>query len=355
MANTAWSQAMVNLMGGGVIGAAPAVGVTTQALNSAYTYASAGTAVSNAFLAPYTGNLTDFSFYVPTVQGTGGNVSWEIRSLTNGNNVPGTTQVATGSFGAVSTTGYKNVSGLSVPLTQGTLYWLTLYDASTGGTNYCFVRVSNGQLPGKGAFFTQGYQTSNGFSTGATNTQASGAFAFKQNGVWYGGSYLDTSSTTTSGSFARGTRFNLPVSMTLAGFVDTFGSAGVTTGGNVVTLWNDSNSSLWTFTYPTLAGGNPLPAAVPYLLDSGNWYDLSASTWYMLTVTPTGAQTTPRKATGPASVPNGWMLAGMPFGGQCHYVENNGSWDKSQTQSMCNFGPYLVPGGPSQICYGSAG
>lgn len=348
MPNINWKQCVSTLIGGGIVVAGPpSAGATNQALNTAYTYGTGGSAVGLTFTAAYTGNLTDFSFYVPSVNGTGGNLSWEIRFEQSASSTPASgTPVASGSIGAISAAGYYTVSGLSVSLVAGGFYWLIIYDGSTAGTNYATVRVSAGTGVGLASYFTRGYQTTNGFTTSASGPGTSACVAIKQNGVWYGGQYVDTNSNSPTGAYSRGTRFKSPVSMTLAGCVDTFGGSGVVMTGSIVTLYDDTGTSLWSFTFGTQVAFNPTPFAAPYFFDSSNWYDIAANTWYIFAILPPSSQSNPRKLTGPASAPAGWISAAMPLGGQAHYTDNNGgSFDKTQTQSMCSFGPMLVPGG----------
>lgn len=115
---------------------------TTLALDSAYTFNSAGDAITSrihAFPLP-NDTLTDIYFYITGYTGTAANVTtinYEVRNVASG--LPGTTLHASGTVNPASATGWIHISGLSFAMVQGTAYAIVIADADGNITDYATV------------------------------------------------------------------------------------------------------------------------------------------------------------------------------------------------------------------------
>lgn len=110
---------------------------TTQNLNSAYTYNSAGQSYAMRVVLPATKTLTDVYFYISSYTGTAANVNdinVEVRN--DSPNKPGSTQHAVQTVDPASATGWIKVTGFSQSLTAGTVYWIVVADPDGGAVDF---------------------------------------------------------------------------------------------------------------------------------------------------------------------------------------------------------------------------
>lgn len=329
-------------------------GETTLALDSAYTYASAGDALMYVFTPEESGNLTEFwikvSSYTGTWASTDGVINVQVREGLASTSVPSTT--LTGSFTIPldgSTTGWIKTTGISVALTAGKVYCLVIGDADGGASNFVTIvnkYDSQGSPTVTGSPFASITTTSiAGFSSAGTQASGSAACVLKQNGVIYGGSGFSTIATVTNNTVERGLRFQVPEKCTLMGVfmpndsVMLFGNhtfklyAGATApGGSVLTSVTQTSST---------TGASPLPTGV--IFSAANRYDLQPNTWYRLVVAPVSNINTPRKCTVGGSPDADVLSVFLPFGNGHWIEESGGSWDDAQTNSIPMFGPILAP------------
>lgn len=326
---------------------------TTQfslALDSAYTYGSAGDAYTWGFVALETANLTDL--YVKVVSYTGtwastdGVINFTIREGLNGTRIPGTTIVGSGTITLDgSTTGWIKKSGLSISLTAGKLYFIVVYDADGGATNYVTMAIgTNSNTSGVDSIGRYG-TTSNGFSTAYVSSGGLGCFVVKVGSSVLAGGTFDSIATVTSGTYERGMYFIPDEDCTLIGVMQIVDVQQLFQG-NTLNLYNGTTapggSTLLSYTTPstTLGGASsdiPLGVSLP------TPYDLTANTAYRLVMSLASAATTPRKCSIGGSPDSTILAASIPFDGNCYWThDNSGSWS-DDTAAMCQFGPILVP------------
>lgn len=327
---------------------------TNLALDSAYTYESAGDAFFFAFVPKESGNLTDFWLKVASYTGswasTDGVLNVQVRLGLNGNNKPGTSLV--GSFSVTldgSTTGWVKQSGLGISLTAGTMYSIVIADADGGATNFvtivrCHANAGTLAL----ASFPGNTSTADGYATAGTTLSVTPTYVLKQAGLLYGGSAHSIVSTLPSSTNERGLRFKLPYNATLVGAVSIADSSGVS-AGMTLKLYADAvapggetiqayTPALWTL------GGATAPVLNSILFPAANHYDLLADTWYRFVCKPTANATTPRKSTIDGNPDADVLAATQSLGGNCYYtIENSGGWDDDQASALL-FAPILVPG-----------
>lgn len=327
--------------------------VTSMQLDSAYTYGSAGDALYMGIIAPVTGNLTELHIYVSAIAGTGstdGNLNWEIREGFNGNRIPGTTLVASGTIALSGTAGWKSATGLSVALTAGVIYLLVIGDADGDGTNNATVRVGVSGAPGAGGapLFAEVATSTNGFSTTGTQTGRTASLAFRLDGSLYGGTFMDNAATgVASGTLARGSRFRLPMPATLVGVGASVDPNNLFAGGTWklfadATAPDGSALKTWTRTATTFAGATIFPQGSYFLDDT---VDLDANVWYRLVWIPAISTTTPRQLTGPSSPPSEVIEACFPFAGDFHWTHEvaGPAWSDNTSALPNGMFPILYP------------
>ena len=332
----------------------PSVTSTTLALDSAYTYGSAGDALmAMAFTAPETANLTDIWLYVVSYTGTWGNtdgvINWQIREGLNGTRIPGTTLTASGTFALDgATTGWHRIIGLTAALTAGKLYCLVLADGDGAAANYVTIQVRWGTMVNT---FTpvarETGTTANGFSTGYSAIGSAFAGAIKIGTRTIAGQIFNTISTVTSGTYERGCRFRPEEDCVFIGWVVTTDNT-ILIDGHGLKLYADATApggSTLAILNPgaTLRSGGTTPIPVAAILPTSSFVDLDADTWYRAVFDPATAITTPRKSTYPGSPDATLLAAAMPMGGECYWtIEDTGAWADDPT-AMSHFGPILVP------------
>lgn len=325
----------------------------TLALDSAYTYGSAGDCImAMAFISPESANLTDIWFKVKSYNGTwgstDGNINWEIREGLNGLRIPGTTLTASGTFALDgSTTGWHRITGLTVALTAGKMYCLVLADADGGATNYVTLVSRYGTADQFQPIAIEVGTATNGFASAYTSSSSAPACVVKIGSVYLAGQIWDAVSTVTNGTYERGVRFRPKEDCTFIGFGYTIDSVALV-GGHGLKLYADATSPGGsTLTSSSVAattlGGGTAPLENQLILPSSAWYDLSGGTWYRCVFDPASATTTPRKATVSGSPDATLLAAAMPMGGDYYWTEESGGAWVDDTDAIALFGPILVP------------
>jgi hypothetical protein len=356
--STNWTQhlAIEQTSTGMVLAGVANVAEGTLALDSAYTYGSAGDAImAMAFIAPESANLTDIWFKVSSYSGTwgstDGNINWSIREGMNGNRIPGTTLTGSGTFALDgSTTGWWHMSGLSVALTAGKQYLLILADADGGATNYVTLVSRYGTSPSAAVPYPISSEvgvSTNGFSTAYTQTGASPALAVNVGGKYLCGLIFNTMSTVASGTYERGIRFSPPDDCTFIGWRIALDNT-VMIDGHGLKLYadgvNPGGSTLASISAgATPLGGATVPAVNNVIIPSTSWVDLTGGSWYRATVDPSSNLTTPRKLTSGGSPDSELFAASVPMKGNFHWTEESGGAWSDDTSAMATFGPILVP------------
>jgi hypothetical protein len=315
------------------------------------------------FMATETGNLTDVYVNVSAFQSgfianTDGKIDGVVYVDSGGNYVP-TTGSPAGTFQITldgSTTGWASVSGLTISLTAGKLYFVSIGDAdgaSGGGTHYVTMKIGgNGSnsypvFPGNACSTTDGWQT-------GSNQGASGAYiVVKQAGNWCAlGALYETMSTDTSTALERGCRFRAPSACTLVGCHYGYDQNSLKSPAATWKLYADAtapnNTGLTSFAFPNQTGaGSAVHIPGTCIWPSANWYDLTINTWYRFIYSSATASTTPRllrfNTTGTAPDAN-VLSVGLPFNGNCYKTIDNGSggWTDS-TDRQIHMYPILVP------------
>jgi hypothetical protein len=339
-------------------GASTTAGETTTALDSAYTYNSAGDAFAVVFRAQETGNLTDIYLKVKQFNGTWGStdqaLNIEVREGTVATGRPSATLTGSTTLTLDGvTTGWTNKSGLTIALTAGKIYWIIVSDADGGAVNFATIvsdyDASVTGAPNGTAFALTFYTTSDGFSTGGASISGLPTLILKAGGVTYGGSGFDTIATTANNTVERGIRFKLSEKCTLAGVVATTSvDHAFLRNGSAINLYADGTAPggtpLLAVTTATTTWSGTSPNAPAYFFPSSSWADLQKDTWYRLTVVPSVNSTTPYKATIGGNPDSTVRTALLPFNGNAHWIEaSGGAWDDSQTNSIPFFGPILAP------------
>ena len=328
---------------------------TTLALDSAYTYASAGDAVMFNFVPQESANLTDFWIKVTGYTGTWGStdgvINVEIRQGLNGSSIPGTT--ATGTFTITldgSTTGWIKKTGLSIALTAGQMYSVVIGDADGGGVNFVTiaVRYTVNLVATLTPILRAVTTATNGFSSAGTESSQQPAFCAKVGSIVYGGSGVSSVAASSSNSNEKGMRFQPTEDCTLVGYVIS----------NVPSNFYTSNITAFkTYADGTAPGGTTLSSVAPQTIASGTTpapnvilvpaasrVDLIGGTWYRSAVDPSTNITFPSKCTVGGSPDADVLSVSFPFNGNAHYIEESGgSWDDSQTTVIPTFGPVLLP------------
>lgn len=235
-------------------GASPSV--TNLALSGAYLYGTSGPAMAVLFLVPESANLTDFWFSAAAFANWGstdGTIRWEVREGLNGNYKP-YTLVSSGTITLAGTEidTWIHVSGLSVALTAGKSYSITLGDPDGTASNYVtlhqFASGTNVSLVGGYANTTDGFQTAAG---GTSPT----LMAWKVGGQMFGG-LITSAASTTSSTRRRGNRIQFSETVTMvaiSNFVSGI-AANITSGYNFEIFASGAmpgDTPLWTYTPPT--------------------------------------------------------------------------------------------------------
>lgn len=141
-----------------------------HALDSQYTFGSAGSAIAYRFVAPSTTTLTDVYLFVGATAGTGNTISVALRQYSD-SSTPGTlvtNGTATVASGTTSPKWVKATFATPPNVTENTGYYLVAANAAADAAtnNFSLAKQSNGPLGDVLLSFNpNAYTTSNGWST----------------------------------------------------------------------------------------------------------------------------------------------------------------------------------------------
>ena len=200
---------------------------TTLALNSAYTYSSAGAGLAINFNAPKSGNLTDVYVYSSALTGTPASITIgiELRNATTAGTI-GLTQhaVQTATITATANKWTRITFGTPYSVTVGLYYAITVYNASGAPTIDYPTIVTGSAFPRDDTGATISKTTTNGFSTGS-NLSNSPCFVGVIAGTPFGLPYSSSMTNSTSSTNERGLVFTSPA-VAVKAFGASWNSAG---------------------------------------------------------------------------------------------------------------------------------
>lgn len=228
----------------------------TTALDSAYTYNSAGDAIGAFLSQPETLTLTDVGVFITGYTGTAANVNdlnFELRN--HATDKPGSTLHASASMNPASGTGWKKFTGLSFSMVAGTLYWAIVADADGTGTDFATVlrSISPGALNER--IRIQAMVATNGWATAPTPDQTNSSLILMFGSTASLGWPYTNATTLSSTTNRRGFNFSTGLSgdVRLHGMHLTHGNA--LSNGASIELWESGAGPSGT---PTASGTIPL-------------------------------------------------------------------------------------------------
>lgn len=325
----------------------------TLALSSAYVYGSSGAAACLLiFIAPETANLTDIWFKVTAHGGTwastDGLINWYVREGFNGSRIPGTSLTGSGTYTHNGTTGWKNITGLSVALTAGKVYSVIIADADGGATNNVTIATRYGTTLYSNLVANECGTASTGFASAYSPLTTAGACMVKVGSLTFGGQIWDTATNVSNSTFERGNRFRPKEDCTFLGWCAAVDSLIMFANGHVLKVYadgvNPGGTPLLSVTTPaTTLGGASNPSIPCCIIPAASRIDLSANTWYRCVIDPQTNITVPKKITAGGSPDATLLAAAIPFGGDYYTTEESGGAWSDTTSSFYNLGPILVP------------
>lgn len=178
----------------------------TLALDSVYTYGSAGDGVAFRFVSPVTDTLAKVKFYVSARTGSPGNLSVVVRNSASAT-IPGTSVLASQTVAEPGAAGRWVECVFSSPpsLVKGTLYFVTVFDAAGTGVNHSTVQhgsVCGGDTFRSASTLNSNVQSTNGFTSGNAGNGACWCATFT-GGTKIGNPYT-TSTSLANTSFMKG-------------------------------------------------------------------------------------------------------------------------------------------------------
>lgn len=302
---------------------------TTIALDSAYTYGSAGDAVAGRINMPATKTVNNAYFFIASYTGTAANVNdirFEIRD--HSTNKPGTNLSASAIVDPASATGWITVSGLSSALTQDTIYWPIVADNDGNGTDFATVVRNVSQDTNPQLYFYSSYSATDGFAGTPTGGGAQSAIILNFSDGTSVGYPFSASAASTSGTNRRGFRL-------ASGFTETISVLGMTSSQSLATA--ASGIELWAGTNGPSGSADASGAVEVYdttttLATRGMLFTspqtLAKATAYRIVFTYGSASNTPSKfriGTGA----NANIRAAMIGGGDIYWAEASGTTDWS--------------------------
>lgn len=309
----------------------------TVALDSAYTYNSAGDAIGSRIVIPSTKTLDTVYAHVTSYTGTAANVNdllIELRDNDAANIKPGSTLHDSISVDPASATGWIAFPGFTFSMVGGTPYWTVFADPDGNGTDFATATRNQGVTFSEMESYIR-------YSGSVTNGFSSGTVAFSANRVpvvvWkmsdstvFGCPYtaVSTSSNTQNkkGLFVSdGFSESIKIFGIVFGSAATMGTPTVYEGGG--TLPNDSTFAAFAtaLSHTTSIQGGMGPAVT-----------FAKETPYSFVSNPTGNSTSPRKSqigTGADATLRSAMLGG----GNWYFREQGNSaantWANDDTSS----------------------
>lgn len=299
---------------------------TTVALNSTYTFGSAGAASGGRWRLPVAKTLNNLYFYVVSYTGTAANVSSLLVELRNdSSNAPGSTVHANQTKDPASATGWINCSGLSYAASADTTYWLSVAEDSYNGTDSATVltRMSNVAEGIDGLYNYSRFgatDTANGWSTTTMRANTMSMVATFSDGTSIGDPF-SAAGTAANNTERRG--------FYIGGFTETIKILGMIPGAG-----SNNISALELYDSVTAPGGSVLATGNTQTLGtthlvSGFLFETpptaAKATVYRLVFTYSAAATSsPRKITiGTGADAN--LRAAMLGGGNFYWAQANGT------------------------------
>lgn len=257
---------------------------TTLALDSAFTFGSAGDAMAAFFTPNTSGNITEIWVLATAFNGTWGStdqaVNWQVRGPGSGssNYQPSTTLVSSGTISITDTTANKwwGATGLTVALTKGGMYAVCIGDADGGATNYAtlmyHIRESS---PPVLNLFGSAFTSTGGWSGAGTAATYPLAVVIKYDGYYIGGSVAaNTLTSATNNTKPRGLKITMPSDspqLAVVGFLPVASgwtaeiregsSATPSTSASVsqvAATWSATQNNTYTSLEPAVLGGYPV-------------------------------------------------------------------------------------------------
>lgn len=327
-----------------------AAGLTTVALDSAYTYDSAGDAFAGIFLFDTSATLTDIWVYVDSFTGTWGStdgvINVEIREISaSTTNKPGSL-VTNGSFtitlaGTESGEWVKHTISTPPTVGPGNVYAICIGDADGGGTNYVTLgRSTNAHRPGPTTINMK--TTADGWTTPA-NVSGVAAICVKQNSVMWGCPFTGIATQSSSDTFI-GNRFSSPYPFTIIGAYITVDS-----------LVNDGIYRLYagdsTIGTPLQSWAHVIETHVQHdnaglswcMFTASNTYDIEPDTVYTFGMDRYSALTVPRSFTVGGGI-DADLRSLFPFDGTMYKAEDEGGGSFTlDADELTAIGMVMVP------------
>lgn len=313
-----------------------AVGTVTQntvALDSAYTFNSAGDGVALKFVPPWSKTLALAYYYITATTGTAANINdldFELRNDDGGGLAPNRssptlhTSASMDPNGDASVTGWHQFNPADVALTAGTLYWAIVADADGNGTDFATLfRGLSGTLGSTSLLgLSLMYTATNGFSTNPTitNDVVGGLLLEMDDGTMLGNA-LVTDAASTSSTNRRG--------LYVGGLTEQLSIIGIMAGTATANY-----SGIEIYDSSTNPGGTTLASGSSMLVNASGEaghalatpYTLAKATPYRVVLTYSSASTAPRKLS--HGTQNGYgakVREGRPGGSGWYWAEANGT------------------------------
>lgn len=159
-----------------VLGYVSNIGSSTAVnLNSAYTYRSAGASAGYRFVSPADDYLTDVYVLATGKTGSPGNLTFEMRNQNNSTTPGSTLYVNSTTIAPVAAFNWLRWT-LSTPqaVSRNTVYWICVGDPAGAAGAFQAMAVRAGPT-GTAACATQGFSTTNGWTTGTISSATTSA------------------------------------------------------------------------------------------------------------------------------------------------------------------------------------
>lgn len=299
---------------------------TNLALDSAYTYGSAGDAIGTRATVVYGETLNSVYFRVASYTGTAANVNdlnFELRNETSG--LPGSTLHTSATKDPASATGWIAITGLSFAMTAANSpYWAILGDADGNATHNASVQRSmNAAITGS-ATSAQASQSTDGWLTQSAQNAPGSLLLVFASGRTLGSPF--SAASLTANTNRKGYRIGgFTTAVTIFGII-----LPVDADHNRAEWWSGSAGPGGTATQTsTLRGfGDSTAANVVCMLFSGGLALSAGATGRLVTDSSSGGTTSARRlniGTGEDATLRSAMLGAGDF----YYTEANGTTDWS--------------------------
>lgn len=356
---TNWVGEHINNNSGAVAAFVPGP-LLTQASQRTYDLDSSGDRIGTSFSPQESGNLTELWCYVESYAGTWTNtdqaINFTIYRDLGGNYIPDTANVvASGTIDLTgSPTGWQGVTGLSIALTAGELYFIAFHDVDGGASDFvtlmrdCRTGGTLGDTLDTPNIAGNACYTTDSWSTGANGSYPL-PFMAKVGTVFYGLPLLNFT-VVTSGTYERGNKLTPPDDCVLIGWAMATDLVMDDSNGVTLKLYADGNNpggtTIRTWTPVWDDGGATTPVPNKLIFPESEWEDLDGGTTYRFVLDYTSSLTVPRRTdpddswSGDAQT-IGRALIGGPA--QIQATEESGGAWVDYPDSTYQFMPLLVP------------